>query len=90
MIKRTMLIFMLMSRKFQMLLIMISVIIMLLYLLIMIHMLCLHLAQHMFMVEVGLSVIILFLMHLGKFALVQLLCIKHVMLLLYYHVKMSK
>jgi hypothetical protein len=70
--------------------IMIGVIIMLLYLLIIILMLCLHLAPHMFMVEVGLGVIILFLMHLGKYTLVQLLCIKHVMLLLYCHVKMPK
>jgi hypothetical protein len=66
MIKRTMRIFMLMSRKFPMLLIMINVIIMLLYLLIMIHMLCLLLVPHMVMVEVGLGVILLFLMHLGK------------------------
>jgi hypothetical protein len=89
MIKRTMLIFMLMSRKFLMLLIMISPIIMLLHLLIMIYMLCLHLAPQMFMVEVGLGAIILFLMLLGKFTLAQLLCIKHVMLLLYCHVKIQ-
>jgi hypothetical protein len=85
-----MLIFMLMSRKFQMLLIMIRVTIMLLYLLIMINMLCLHLAPHMLMVEIGLGVIMLFPIRLGKFTLVQLLCIKHVMLLLYYHGKMPK
>jgi hypothetical protein len=66
MIKRTMLIFMLMSRKFPMVLVMISVIIMLLYLHIMIHMLCLHLAPHMLMVEVGLGVIMLFPIRLGK------------------------
>jgi hypothetical protein len=56
---------------------------MLLYLLIMIHMLCLLLVPHMFMIRVGLCAIILFLVRLGKFTLVQLLCIKHVMLLLY-------
>jgi putative flippase GtrA len=87
MIKRTMPIFMLMSRKF---LIMINIIIMLLYLPIMIHMLCLHEAPHMFMIGVGLGAIILFLVHLGKFTLVQLLCIKHVILLLYFHAKMPK
>jgi hypothetical protein len=48
------------------------------------------LVPHMFMVEVRLGVIILFLMHLGKSTLAQLLCIKHVMLLLYYHVKNAK
>jgi hypothetical protein len=52
-----MLIFMLMSRILQMLLIMIGVIIMLLYLLIMILMPCLQLAPLMLMVEVGLGVI---------------------------------
>jgi hypothetical protein len=90
MTKRTMLIFMLMSRILQMLLIMISVIIMLLHLLIMILMSCLQLAPLMLMVEVGLGVIMLFLMRLGKFARVQLLFIKHVMLLLYCHVKILK
>jgi hypothetical protein len=87
MIKRTMLIFMLMSNKFP---IMINVIIMLLYLLIMIHMLCLLLVPHMFMIGVGLGAIIPFLVRLGKFTLVQLLCIKHVMLLLYCYAKMPK
>jgi hypothetical protein len=87
MIKRTMLTFMLMSRKF---LIMINVIIMLLYILIMIHMLCLHRAPHMFMIGVGLGAIIPFLVHLGKFTLVKLLCIKCVILLLYFHAKMPK
>jgi hypothetical protein len=90
MTKRTMLIFMLMSRIFPVFLIMIGVIIMLLYLLIMILMPCLQLAPLMLMVEVGLGVIMLFLMCLGKYALVQLLFIKHVMLLLYCHVKMLK
>jgi hypothetical protein len=85
MIKRTMLIFMLMSRK---VLTMINAIIILLYLLIMIHMLCLYQDPHMFMIGVGLGVIILFLVHLGKFTLVQLLCIKCVILLLYFHAKM--
>jgi hypothetical protein len=46
---------------------MINVIIMLLYLLIMIHMLCLLLVPHMFMIRVGLGAIILFLVRLGKF-----------------------
>jgi hypothetical protein len=82
-----MLIFMLMSKKSP---IMINIIIMLLYLLIMIHMLCLHRAPHMFMIGVGLGAIILFLVHLGKFTRVQLLCIKHVMLLLYCYGKMPK
>jgi uncharacterized membrane protein len=68
MIKRTMFIFMLISRK---VLTMINVIMMLLYLLIMIHTLCLHQAPHMFMIGVGLGVIILFLVHLGKFTLVR-------------------
>jgi hypothetical protein len=44
----------------------------------------------MFMIGVGLGAIILFLVHLGKFTLVQLLCIKHVMLLLYCYAKMPK
>jgi hypothetical protein len=44
----------------------------------------------MLMVEIGLGVIMLFLMRLGKYALVQLLFIRHVMLLLYCHVKMLK
>jgi hypothetical protein len=87
MIKRTMLIFMLMSSKF---LILINAIIMLFYLLIMIHMLCLLLVPHMFMIRVGLDAMILFLVRLGKFTLVQLLCIKHVMLLLYCYAKMPK
>jgi hypothetical protein len=51
---------------------------------------CLQLAPLMLMVEVGLGVIILFLMRLGKYALVQLLFIKHVILLLYCHVKRLK
>jgi hypothetical protein len=48
------------------------------------------LVPHMFMIRVGLGAIILFLVRLGKFTLVQLLCIKHVMLLLYCHAKMPK
>jgi hypothetical protein len=44
----------------------------------------------MFMIRVGLGAIILFLVHLGKFTLVQLLCIKCVMLLLYCLAKMPK
>jgi hypothetical protein len=87
MIKRTMVIFMLMSSKFH---IMINIIIMLLYLLIMIHMLCLLLVPHMFVIRVGLGAIILFLVCLGKLTLVQLLCIKHVMLPLYCYAKMPK
>jgi hypothetical protein len=47
----------------------------------------LQLAPLMLMVEVGLGVIMLFLMRLGKYALVQLLFNKHVILLLYCHVK---
>jgi hypothetical protein len=87
MIKRTMLIFMLMLRKF---LIMIGVIIMLLYLSIMIHMLCLHQALLMHMVEIGLGVIMLCLMCLEKLAMVLLLSIMLAMLLLYFHAKMQK
>jgi hypothetical protein len=87
MIKRTMLIFMLMSKKF---LIMIKVIIKLLYLFIMIHMLCLHEALLMLIVEIGLGIIMLCLMRLGKHAIVLLLFIMHVMLLLYSHAKMLK
>jgi hypothetical protein len=56
MIKRTMLIFMLMSKRF---LIMIKFIIMLLYLFIMIHMQCLHRALLMLIVEICLGVIML-------------------------------
>jgi hypothetical protein len=51
---------------------------------------CLQLAPLMLMVEIGLSVIMLFLMCLGKYPLVQLLFIIHVMLHLYCHVKMLK
>jgi hypothetical protein len=87
MIKRNMPIFMLMLRKF---LIIIGVMIMLLYLFIMIHMLCLHQALLMHMVEVGLGEIMLPLMHLGKFTMVLLLFIMLAMLLLYFHVKMQK
>jgi hypothetical protein len=76
MIKRTMLIFMLMSKKF---LVMIKVIIILLYLFIMIHMLCLHRTLLMLIVEIGLGIIMLCLMHLGKHAIVLLLFIMHVM-----------
>jgi hypothetical protein len=73
-----------------MLLFMIGVIIMLLYLLIMILMPCLQLAPLMLMVEIDLGIIMLFLIRLGKYALVQLLFTKHVMPLLYCHVKMLK
>jgi hypothetical protein len=44
----------------------------------------------MLMVEIGIGIIMLFLMRLGKHALVLLLFIMHVMLLLYSHVKMPK
>jgi hypothetical protein len=87
MIKRTMLIFMPMSKKF---LIMIKVIIMLLYLFIIIDMLCLHRALLMLIVEIGLGVIMLCLMRLGKHAIVLPLFIMHVMILLYSHAKMQK
>jgi hypothetical protein len=40
----------------------------------------LQLAPLMLMLEIGLGIIMLFLMRLGKYALVQLLTIKHVML----------
>jgi hypothetical protein len=87
MIKRNMPIFMLMLRKF---LIIIGVLIMLLYLFIMIHMLCLHQALLMQMVEIGLGVIMLCLMRLGEIATVILLSIMLAMLLLYFHAKMQK
>jgi hypothetical protein len=80
-------IFMLMLRKF---LIIIGVLIMLLYLFIMIHMLCLHQALLMQMVEIGLGVIMLCLMRLGEIATVILLSIMLAMLLLYFHAKMQK
>jgi hypothetical protein len=77
-----------------MLLIMISVIIILFFLCVMMMYLvlmpCLQLSPHMLMVEIGLSVIMLFLMCLGKYPQVQLLFIIHVMLHLYYHVKILK
>jgi hypothetical protein len=44
----------------------------------------------MFMIGVGLGAIILFLVHLGMFTLVQLLCIKCVILILYFHAKNAK
>jgi hypothetical protein len=78
---------MLMLRKF---LIIIGVLIMLLYLFIMIHMLCLHQALLMQMVEIGLGVIMLCLMRLGEIATVILLSIMLAMLLLYFHAKMQK
>jgi hypothetical protein len=89
--KKTMHIFI---RKLLMLLIMISVIIILFFLCVMMMYLvlmpCLQLSPHMLMVEIGLSVIMLFLMCLGKYPQVQLLFIIHVMLHLYYHVKILK
>jgi hypothetical protein len=63
---------------------------MLLYLFIMIHMLCLHQALLMQMVEIGLGVIMLCLMRLGEIATVILLSIMLAMLLLYFHAKMQK
>jgi hypothetical protein len=51
---------------------------------------CLHLALHMLMVEIGLGAIMLLLVRLGQHPLDQLLFIKHVMLHLYYYVKMIK
>jgi hypothetical protein len=71
MTKRTMLIFMLMSRIFPVLLIMIGVIIMLFLLYVMmLHLVlmpCLHLALHMLMVGIDLGAIILLLMRLGRY-----------------------
>jgi hypothetical protein len=60
------------------------------YLLIMIHMLCLHRALLVLIVEIGLGIIMLCLMRLGKHAIVLLLFIMHVMLRLYSHAKMQK
>jgi hypothetical protein len=87
MIKRNMPIFMLMLRKF---LIIIGVMIMLLYLFIMIHMLCLHQALLMHMIEIGLGVIMLCLMRLENLAMDLLLSIMLAMLPLYFYVKMRK
>jgi hypothetical protein len=56
----------------------------------MIHVLCLHRAPLMLMVEIGLGVITLCLMRLGKLAMVLLLSIMLAMLLLYSHAKMQK
>jgi hypothetical protein len=94
MTKRTMLIFMLMSRIFLVLFIMIGVIIMMFYLLVMmLHLIlipCLQLTLHILMVEIDLGAIMLHLMRLGRHPLDQLLFIKHVMLHLYCYVKMIK
>jgi hypothetical protein len=68
-------------------LIMIDVMIMLL---IMIHMLCLHLAPLLFMVEVGLAEIMLCFMRLGECAMDLLLFIMLAILLLYFHVRTQK
>jgi hypothetical protein len=56
----------------------------------MIHMFCLHRALLMLIVEIGLGVIMLCLMRLGKHAIVLLLFIMHVMLLLNSRAKMQK
>jgi hypothetical protein len=53
-------------------------------------MLCSHLVPLLFMVEIGLGIIMLFLICLGKYTLVQLLFTKHVMLHLYCRVRMPK
>jgi hypothetical protein len=86
-----MLIFMLMIRKFLVLLIMISVKIMLLYLyvmtLLLIFMPCLHLVPHMCMVGMDLGAIMLLLMRLEGHQLDQLYFIKHVMLHLHCYAK---
>jgi hypothetical protein len=63
---------------------------MLLYLFIMIHMLCLHQDLLMHMVEIGLGVIMLCLMRLGKLAMVLLLSIMLAVLPLYFFAKMQK
>jgi hypothetical protein len=69
MTKRTMLIFMLMSRIFLVLLIMIGVVIMMFYLLVMMRHLilipCLQLALHILMAKIDLGAIMLLLMRLG-------------------------
>jgi hypothetical protein len=59
-------------------------------LLIMTHMLCLHLALLLFMVEVGLGEIMLCLMLLGKCAMDLLLFIMLAIPLLYFHVRTQK
>jgi hypothetical protein len=87
MIKRTMPIFMLMLRKF---LIIIEVMIMLLYLFTMILMLWLLLALLMHMIEIGLGIIMLCLMRLENLAMDLLLSIMLAMLPLYFYVKIQK
>jgi membrane protein implicated in regulation of membrane protease activity len=54
------------------------------------HMLCLHLAPLLFMVEVGLGEIMLCLMRLGECAMDLLLFIMLAILLLYFHVRTQK
>jgi hypothetical protein len=76
-----------MIENFLGMLIMIDVMIMLLT---MTHMLCLHLAPLLFMVEVGLGEIILCLMRLGECAMDFLLFIMLAILLLYFHVRTQK
>jgi hypothetical protein len=68
-------------------LIMIDVMIMLL---ILIHILCLHLAPLLFMVEEGLGEIMLCLMRLGECAMDLLLFIMLAILLLYFHIRTQK
>jgi hypothetical protein len=53
-------------------------------------MLCLHLVLPLFMVEVGLGKIMIFLTRLENLAMVLLLFIMLAILLLYFHVKMQK
>jgi hypothetical protein len=59
-------------------------------LLIMTHMLCLHLALLLFMVELGLGEIMLCFMLLGECAMDLLLFIMLAILLLYFHVRTQK
>jgi hypothetical protein len=83
-----------MIRNLLVVLIMIGVVIRLFLMYIMmpqlILMLCSHLVPLLLMVEIGLSIIVLFLMCLGKYALVQLLFTRHVMLHLFCRIKMLK
>jgi hypothetical protein len=71
-------------------LIRIDAMIMLFYLVIILLMLWLLLAPLVIMVEIGLGIIMLCLMHLGEFAMVLLLSTILAILPLYFHVKMQK
>jgi hypothetical protein len=88
-LKRTMPIFMI-KNSLVMLIMIDAMIVLFLMILHLILMLCSHQVPLLFMVEVGLGETMLFLMHLGKFAMDLLLFIMPAMLRLCFHVKMRK